>query len=121
MSTHLAPNAHDEGQQLVAQLIAEDGRHQKDIADEAGLSKPQLSRVATGERNLTSRTARKLGDLYPHYAERLADVAARIEDDRVAARSSNDPGWMCLRGITAHIAATSRTLVPSPNPQLKVA
>ena len=31
------------------------------------------------------------------------------------------PGWECLRQITAHIAATSRTLVPAPTPVLKVA
>ena len=56
---------------LVARVNAEEG-HQADVADRLGISRPYLSMLLSGQRPITYRLARRLGQRYPEIARALA-------------------------------------------------
>lgn len=71
-----------EAAEIIAKLLDEDPRDQKDIAAAAGISAPQVTHLRKGNRVLTGRMARRLGRVWPEHADQLRALADSIDDAR---------------------------------------
>lgn len=118
MSTQTPAGPAEAAADLIRRAIAEDGRDKKDIAADAGMSAPHLTRLckpySDGGRNLTSRQARKLGRTWPHYRDELTQLAIEVED--VATLPTAGPEGSADPGLLRRLAVLLFPEHPHPSP-----